>query len=115
MKKRMLGMLSLFVFLLLVSCNNSAGGEGDANLQNTFAMTATVQNIGEKIEVDVTQAEYASGIYWVIVSDNTEFTDENGGQIALSDIHVGDTVEILYNGQVMMSYPPQIVALRIRK
>ena len=111
MKKYMIGILALLLMLLLVSC----GGEEESAIQGSFKMTATVENVGEKIEVNVIQAEYATGVYWVISTDTTEFLDNNGGQIARSDIRVGDTVEILYNGQVMMSYPPQIVALRITK
>lgn len=111
MKKRVIAILSLLLILLLVSC----GGEGENTIQDTFRMTATVENVGERIEVNVTQAEYATGVYWVITTDTTEFLNENSGQIVRSNIQVGDTVEILYNGQVMMSYPPQIVALRVTK
>lgn len=128
MKKQIIALLSLLLILLLVSCagpvgdpangptNDPADTEGEGVVDNdTFKMIATVESVGAKIEVNVTEAEYAFGIYWVITTDTTEFLDENGGQITRADIKVGDTVEIRYNGQVMMSYPPQIVALRIIK
>ena len=84
-------------------------------MNDYFTMLATVKNVEEKIEVDVISAEYASGIYWVITSPATRITDEKGNIIKKTDLKVGDTVKIIYNGQVMMSYPPQIVALEIKK
>ena len=111
MKKRMLYTLLIVAAILLVACH---GGEETENGMNTnFKMTATVQSVGEKIQVDVVQAEYTSGIHWVITSEATEFFGKNGDPIDRADLAPGDTVEILYNGQVMMSYPPQIVAVRI--
>lgn len=77
-------------------------------------MTAIVKNIGEKIEVEVVEGEYdASGIYWVNVSDETVYTNSDNVRLSLSDLKVGDTVEITYGGQVAMSYPPQISAKKI--
>ena len=87
---------------------SSCGGS-----QNEFTMTAEVRGIDEKIEVEVIRAEYATGPYLIITSDKTKFTDSDGGKITRADISVGDTIEIIYGGQVMMSYPPQIVAHEI--
>ena len=89
-------------------------GGDDGEKMNRFDMRAVVNAVSEKIEVEVIEAEYASGIYWVITSDSTVFLDRNGNEIKKSDIKAGDVVEITYNGQVMMSYPPQIVALKIK-
>ena len=50
-----------------------------------------------------------------ITSDSTVFCNSDGKKIKKSDLSVGDTVEIFYSGQVMMSYPPQIVAAKITK
>ena len=91
--------------------NNGNNGEGKPG--NDFKMIATITEIGEKITVDVVESEYTSGIHWVITPNATEYFDKNGDAIFRSDIKPGDTVEILYSGQVMMSYPPQIVAARI--
>ena len=79
-------------------------------MQPTFHMKATVKSVGEKIEVDVIEAEYTSGVHWVITGEETEYRGKNGEELTRADVHPGATVEILYNGQVMMSYPPQIVA-----
>ena len=78
-----------------------------------FKMIAKVTDVSEKIAVDVIESEYTSGIHWVNTAKATEYFDKNGNAISRSDIKVGDTVEILYSGQVMMSYPPQIVAAQI--
>ena len=107
MKKLILSLLLLFTFLFLVSCNNT---EEDVR----FKMIATVEGVGDVLEVNVTEAEYASGRYWVIVGESTEIYSESGAPASLDSLRVGDRLEIYYNGQVMMSYPPQIVALKIK-
>ena len=94
--------------------NDNGGNGGEQGNRESVKMTATVKNISDKIEVEVIEGEYgASGIYWVITYDETAFAGKDGEKITRADLKVGDTVEILYGGQVMMSYPPQIVAGRI--
>ena len=79
-------------------------------------MVAEIVAIGDKIEVNVIEGEYdASGIYWVNVNSSTTVKTSDGKSIKLSDLAVGDRIEITYSGQVMMSYPPQIVAKKITK
>jgi hypothetical protein len=81
----------------------------------SVTMTATVIAVdGGMLRVDVVESEYTYGEHVVHVSDATPILSANGSLIALSDISVGDTVEITYGGQVMLSYPPQIVAKRIQ-
>lgn len=82
-------------------------------MNEDFSMTAKVLSVGERLEVEVISAEYAEGVYWVIVGSDTEIFDIDGNSIEKNDIQVGDIVKIEYNGQVMMSYPPQIVARSI--
>ena len=78
-------------------------------------MTAEIIAISDRLEVEVISGEYgASGIYWVITSDDTPCFDSEGNTIKFSDLEVGDKIEIIYGGQVMMSYPPQIVAKKIK-
>ncbi|MBO5879293.1 MAG: DUF3221 domain-containing protein [Clostridia bacterium] len=107
--KRIIGcFLILIIALACLSC------EGESEVQ-TFKMKAKIDKIGEKIEVTVTEAEYAEGVYWLVIGDLTEFQDSDGASAHISDFSEGDFVEITYNGQVMMSYPPQIAALKIKK
>ena len=79
-----------------------------------FKMKATVTGLSEKLEVDVTEAEYAEGPYWIIISEETELLDSDGKEISRDEISVGDEIIIFYNGQVMMSYPPQVAARKIQ-
>ena len=110
MKK--LGFLALLLLLpLLFAC----GDAEDDNMTDGFEMKAVVTALGEKIEVNVTEAEYATGPFWIITSSNTDFFDRNGEKISKADIKVGDTLVIAYNGQVMMSYPPQVSAISVKK
>jgi 3-dehydroquinate synthase class II len=78
-------------------------------------MTATILGLGEKILVEVTASEYAEGQYLLNGSDTAELVNAEGEKIKKSDLAVGDTVKIWYTGQVTMSIPPQIIALKIQK
>ncbi len=78
-------------------------------------MTARVTAVGERIEVEVIESEYTSGPYFIITNSDTEYLGKDGGKILRAAIRVGDTVEITYSGQVMLSYPPQVVAYSIKK
>ncbi len=107
MKKTLISVSLLLAVLLLCACSAEAKPDG------SFKMTATVTALGEKLEVEVIEAEYAEGKYLVITSNESEFYDADGKEISLSDLTVGDKIEIRYGGQVMMSLPPQILAARI--
>ena len=99
--------------LLLGIC--TVGCSGKQNDKDGFVMKASVDAVGDRIEVTVIEAPHGNtGPFWVITSDETEFFDENGREISKKDIVSGATVEICYNGQVMMSYPPQIYSYRIK-
>lgn len=101
----------LLALALVTSCYLT---EEEKNMDGV-KMTAIIKNIGDKIEVEVIEGQYGvSGIYWVNVSGDTVYTDTNNVRLPASALKVGDTVEITYGGQVMMSYPPQIVALKIQ-
>ncbi len=112
MKKLIFITLILLTFALFISCSLS---EEEKNMDGV-KMIAVIKNIDDKIEVEVVEGEYgASGIYWVITSNDTVFADSESNHILASSLKVGDTIEITYGGQVMMSYPPQIVAKKIVK
>ncbi len=110
-----------FVLLLSLCCLAAAGCDREKN-ENTdekpdgsFEMTATVMELGEKILVNVTASEYAEGQYLVNVADTVEILNAEGEKIKRADLAVGATVKIWYTGQVTMSIPPQIIALKIQK
>ena len=80
---------------------------------DSVRMIALIDNIGEYVEVTVLESEYTFGQHWVITPKETKFFDENGVAISREQLKAGDKVEILYSGQVMLSYPPKIVARKI--
>jgi hypothetical protein len=100
--------------LMIALCTFYAcDGGGDGGVPEEFTMRATVRAVREKIEVDVFEAKYASGIYEIIISDVTEIYDKDGRSIDRSYIKEGGELIIIYNGQTMMSLPPQVVARKI--
>ena len=114
MKKLFKTVILMLLTLSLSACAKPDSDDGGSAPGDGFRMTAKIEAIDEKITVDVIEAEYAEGVYLVITSDATDFLDKNGKKIKKSDLRVGDTVEIAFGGQVMMSYPPQIVAASIK-
>ena len=80
-----------------------------------FFLVGTVRAIDDRIEIAVTEGDYAEGIFWVLTANTTEYRDAQGRVIDRDALAVGDTVQVEYGGQMMMSYPPQIVAARIVK
>ena len=114
MKK--IGLLALLLILpMLFACGETGKGENEEPMSDGFRMTAVVTAIGEKIEVNVTESEYATGPFWIITSSETVFLDKNEDKISKDDVKAGDSILIIYNGQMMMSYPPQVVAQKIVK
>ena len=113
--KRLLAFLVLITILASLTACNTANAEGGEvkNDGDDFYLTGIVKSVSDYVEIDVIDSDYAFGIYWVNISENTKLLDASGNAISLSDIKVWDTVEIVYNGQTMMSYPPKIVARRI--
>lgn len=78
-------------------------------------MTARVIAISDRVEVEVIESEYISGLVWVNTNGETLVLDEEGQKIEASDLAADDVIKIAYSGQVMMSYPAQIVGLAIQK
>lgn len=111
--KRFMSLLMLILTAgLLSACSpqqQPAGPVDDAT------MIAKITAIGEKIEVDVIESQYSTGPFFIITGDTTQYFNSDGESITRVDLSVGDTVEIKYNGQVMLSYPPQVAALKITK
>ncbi len=105
---------SIFIFLcimfslsILFSCKK----EPDVD---EFKLKAIINEIyDDRIEAEVIESDYAFGVYWALTSDITEYYDSNDTKIDRDSLMTGDTIEITYNGQTMMSYPPQIVSLKI--
>ena len=102
--------LLLASIICLWSCT---GEENDMDKSGGVVMTAKIKEIGEYVVVEVLESEYTFGEHWVITSEETDFVSLDGKKITRADLRQGDTVDILYSGQVMLSYPPKIVAWKI--
>ena len=94
--------------------NNRKAESGNMETVNEFILTGIVKANNDRLEIEVINSDYAFGLYWVLTHSETEFMSKNGDTATKNDICVGDTVEISYGGQTMLSYPPQIVASRVK-
>ncbi len=108
MKKFLCVFVLILCQLFLVGCDQTNGMNNEK-----FVLKAEVLSVNEKIEVNVIDSDYAFGVYHVITSNETQFFDSDGNVIDKSSVKINDVIEITYGGQVMMSYPPQIVASKI--
>ena len=110
--KKYLAIALAMLMLMTVGCQST---DNDPITEN-FHLKAIVKSNdgGDRLEVEVIESDYAFGIY-IVHTSNAAFINAEGEAISPTDIQVGDTVEITYSGQVMMSYPPQIVAMKVKK
>lgn len=106
--KKYLTFLLLTILLGLAACGNR-----DKDKSTEYQMIAEIVKIEEKIEVTVVESAIADGPYLVITGKDTAYKNAKGKSITRGDLAVGDTILITYTGQVMMSYPPQIIAISI--
>ena len=134
MNKRLLAMALAAVMLFAVGCNgNNSQPDDNAeskadNAENggivndsiqlqdgEVAFRGKVTSVSDKrhIEMEIIDSEIAFGTYWVIVDESTKFFDTNGNEISRTDVKIDDTIEVVFSGQVMNSFPPQIFAKRV--
>ena len=127
----LLSIILIVALCMLISCKDAdTESSADNDVEDTtnndssnikeekmdqFVLKGIVKGFNTHLEIEVIESDYAFGIYWVIVPKDTPVLDKNGDNIELSSLSEGDIVVVTYNGQTMMSYPPQIVALKIEK
>ena len=110
--------IALFFLLALLALplfgcagkGDGVNGEGMQTKGEDFYLRAVVLQTKDRLLVEVIESDYAFGEYIVLTNEGTAWRDSTGAEISPAQLAVGDTVEITYGGQVMMSYPPQIVA-----
>ena len=127
MNKKILALLMASSMLFAVGCslpeNEEPYIEEDDGLtdsgieyaenEKVFKATVTKYDSKKYLEVEIIESNIAFGTYWVLVSDLTTFHKLDGTEISYQNIKPGATIEIVFSGQVMNSYPPQISAKRI--
>lgn len=130
MNKKIFALALALVMLSVVGCDvgDKSSDDGASNGNNNHTPKANIELLNDEvifkgkvtsidnqrfIEVEIIDSSIAFGTYWVLVSDLTEFYDFDGNSIERSTIRVDDVIEIVFSGQVMNSYPPQIAAKRI--
>ena len=135
MSKRIFALVIMIMMLFAMGCdggqNNVADGNGDASGGNNnipggntneektpdgeFFLRGIVKSVDEKkfIAMEVIDSSIAFGIHNVLIDNGTLFVNAAGDSIDRADIKVGDTIEVIFSGQVMLSYPPQIYAQKI--
>ena len=115
---------ALIIFLALALCifcscekaenaDNATTEDTNTATPSEYTLVGTVTAKNTRIELYADETEIMSGPYSVIINDQTEFCYANGASATLDSVEIGDRVEITYNGQVMLSYPAQIVAQRV--
>ena len=116
-KTKALSAVILAIAVLVCSCAKEEENENMENTENietnSFEMLAEIITVDEKTLVNVIEAKYAFGEYLIIIPDDIEITDAKGNKKQRTELAPGQILNITYNGQVMMSYPPQIVARKI--
>ena len=82
--------------------------------EERFILRGVVLSTEERLMIEVIESEYAFGEYVVLLNGDTQFADREGKPSSPAALAAGQTVEVVYGGQVMMSYPPQIVARAVQ-
>ena len=107
MKKIKCIILAIASLFMLVGCTGESGTE--------YRFRAVINRVSEsELEVTVTMSGGANfGDYIVLLNKKTKYLYRDGSKISRESLDVGDVVEIAYNGQVMRSMPPQVVAQKV--
>ena len=112
MKKLFNAIILVAVALLLFSCAPTENSPDDQPAE--YKLRGVVENLANKyVDIRITEAQYATGTYRILLDDTTKIYDKSGKSVSASAIQKGDSLEVTYNGQVMRSIPPQVVALKI--
>lgn len=116
MKKAML-LFAILVSLVLSGCGEKLLDDKTANdyidatkyfdSGRRAKLICFVNNVG-KYSIDVEECEDTHSAYSISVSTATEIFDANGGELSLEDLAVGTKIEIIYDGNILETYPLRI-------
>ena len=101
--------IALTSFLLLAGCADRTGAESEYRFR---AVVKAVTDDGIEATVSLEDGVHF-GEYRILTGDNTQYCSTDGKSVARESIEQGDVIEVTYNGQVMRSFPPQVVATKI--
>ena len=132
--KRVLAIVILVMMLFAMGCrpvDNGDVGGNENNESNTnqgenrnveeknadgeyFFKGKIISNNNDRyIEVEIIDSQVAFGKYIVNVDAGTVYVDANGNTITRDSLKADDVIEIIFSGQTMLSYPPQIYGQKI--
>ena len=132
--KRILALILAFIMLMAVGCQKNdetrvpEKGENEPNAENGGIKNSSIKleegevvyrgrvtKLGDnrEMEMEIVDSTIAFGPYRVLIGDSTTFYGVNGEEIDRETIELDDIIEVVFSGQVMMSYPPQIAAKRV--
>ena len=112
MRKFNVLLLIILSSFLLISCD--VNNTDDQSIPSGGAkMAGVVTDIGDRIAILVTDEVYKDQPMHILINDKTTFFDSNENKTTKESIKVGDSIVVTYSGQVMMSYPGQISAIKI--
>lgn len=117
--KKVLFMLVVLAFFVLCGCGEKLLDDKTANDYKDATkyvdngrrakLVCRVTNVGKyNVEVEVTEESDNCSAYSISVSTATEILDTDGSTLALEDLAVGTKIEIIYDGNVLETYPLRI-------
>ena len=131
---RIIALILAFIMLMAVGCQKNdetrvpEKGENEPNAENGGIKNSSIKleegevvyrgkvtSLGDRyaLEMEIVDSTIAFGTYRVLIGDTTTFYGVNGEEIDRETIELDDIIEVVFSGQVMMSYPPQIAAKRV--
>ena len=125
MNKKIFALFLVLTLIFLGSCSEKKDNEnnekdntqlsGAQGSSDEYVFKGKVSSLENRncIEMEIIDSDIAFGTYWVLVSNETLYFDNNGNATDQSAIKVGDIIEVVFSGQVMNSFPPKISARKI--
>ncbi len=111
MKKFSLVLTIMLSAFLLLSCDKS--GAEPVIPEGKATMNGIVNDIGDNIIITVTDDLYKDQTMIVLVNGDTPYYFADGKKADKSSVKIGDAIEVSFSGQVMLSLPGQISAIKI--
>ena len=112
MKKINILLLIMLSAFLLISCEHNNTDDETIPVGGT-KMSGVVTDVGDRIAILVSEGAYKDQPIHVLINSNTSFLNKNGNKTTKDSINIGDKIDVTFSGQVMMSYPGQISAIKI--